>query len=74
MLPLYLCETCKAMWSSLCEVTSICGVKMNVCEKSESESKSEGKSYGMCFVCMSQIMDSDDAKEQCHKICDKLIK
>lgn len=78
MLSLYLSETCRTMWDSLCEVLLICGVRMNeedVCGKSGIEGeKNTSKSYGVCFVCMSQITDSSDAKDQCHKICNTLIK
>lgn len=71
MLSLFLPETCRVVWENLCDVLLICGIRMSL--KSECNGNGD-KSYGMCFVCMAQITDSDDAKGQCHKICDRLIK
>ena len=80
MLSLYLPETCKAMWSYLSEMLLMCGIedvevelKDECCERRRKEGKGEVSNYGTCFVCMSQLTKASEVKEQCHKICSKLV-
>lgn len=73
MLSLYLPEQCRLVWNSLCDVVLMCGIRINL-NYSECDTIKSDNNFGMCFVCMSQITDSNDAKEQCHKICNRLIK